>query len=203
MALIRLSRPLATLLLSADVSQARHCANSHWKDVSMKQRGRDLKTSCRIAVWTAASIYVLATALSASPGLMATLDERINGAEAVVVATVSSIASEWRQNAFGDRLIVSRVELAVHESLKGPATPSLWMEMEGGTLDGLTLRVSSLPLIQHPGERAVFFLDSISRGLYAPHLRGQGILFLDNEDVVRGSSLRLNDIRNRARGLAL
>ncbi len=59
----------------------------------MKQRGRDLKTLCRIAFCTAASVYVLATALSASPGRMATLDERINGAEAVVVATVRSVAA--------------------------------------------------------------------------------------------------------------
>ena len=85
---------------------------------------------------------------------MATLDERISGAEAVVVATVRTVATAWRQNAQGDRLIVSRIELAVDESLKRAAAPSQWIEMEGGTLGGLTLQVPTLPLIQHPGERA-------------------------------------------------
>ena len=107
----------------------------------MKQRGRDLKTSCRIAVCTAASVNVLATAPSASH--------------------------------------FSRFELAVAETLKGAGAPRMWME----------------------SERGVFFLDSRSRGIYTPHLRGQGILKLDDENVVRGSNLTLGEIRTRARAL--
>ena len=68
----------------------------------------------------------------------------------------------------------------------------------GRNPDGLTLRVSSLPLIQG-GERAVFFLDRGAGSGHVPHLRGQGILFLDEQDMVRDSSLRLTDIRIRAR----
>ena len=132
----------------------------------------------------------------------ATLDERIRGAESVVVASVRRVDSEWRQNSFGDRLIVSRIELAVDEMIKGTPPRTLLMEMEGGSLDGVTLRVSTLPLIQEPGERAVFFLNPSARGVYAPYLNGQGILFLGAEDVIKGSALRLDDIRGRARALA-
>ena len=108
--------------------------------------------------------------------------------------------ASWRENTFGDRLIVSRVLLNVEETLKGtPSNSPVWMEMEGGTLDGMTLRVSDLPELQ-PGERAVFFLDQGENGISTPHLRGQGILKLDNDDVVRGSSLRLDAIRTLARG---
>jgi hypothetical protein len=72
------------------------------------------------------------------------------------------------------------------------------MDLEGGTLGGVTLRVSDLPEVK-PGERAVFFLDEADNGVATPHLRGQGILKLEKDDVVTGSSLRLEDIRSSAR----
>jgi len=131
---------------------------------------------------------------------IATLDERVAGAQRVVVATTRAVHSEWRENSHGDRLIVSRVQLAVIETLKGASESSLWLEVEGGTLDGYTLRVSSLPLMQE-GERAVFFLDRGQGAANVPHLRGQGILFLDDNNQVRNSSLRLTEIRNRARAV--
>jgi hypothetical protein len=136
----------------------------------------------------------------ASTGRFATLDERIAGAQKVVVASARSVDASWRENTYGDRLIVSRVLLNVEETLKGtPSNSPVWMEMEGGTLDGMTLRVSDLPELQ-PGERAVFFLDQGENGISTPHLRGQGILKLDHDDFVRGSSLRLDAIRTLARG---
>lgn len=166
----------------------------------MKQRGRDLQTSCRIAVCTAASVCVLATALSASPGRMATLDGRVSVAEAVVVATVRSGAAEWRQNEFGDRLIVSRVELRIDETLKGTPQQTAWLELMGGTLDGYTLHVSSLPAVQN-GERGVFFLHPEASGVFTPYLKGQGILLLDEQGLIRGSDLRLDEIRTRVRSV--
>jgi hypothetical protein len=130
---------------------------------------------------------------------IATLDERVAGAETIVVATARAVTAEWRENQHGDRLIVSRVQLDVEETMKGAADRTMWMEMEGGTIDGLTLQVSSLPLVVG-GERAVFFLDRGPGTLRVPHLKGQGILFLDDRNVVRGSSLRLDEIRTHARG---
>ena len=115
----------------------------------MKQRGRDLKTLCRIAFCTAA---------------------------------------------------VSRIQLQVEETLKGAGAETLRLDLDGGTIDGLTLRISGLPLLE-PGERAVFFLDGTSSGAFVPHLRGQGILRLDDQNVIRGTSLHLNDIRAKARGM--
>lgn len=136
---------------------------------------------------------------SASSGPFASLDERIDGSQKVVVASARSVNASWRENTYGDRLIVSRVLLDVEETVKGPATSNaIWMDLEGGTLDGFTLRVSDLPTLQ-PGERAVFFLDQNENGITTPHLRGQGILKLDDNNVVHGSSLRVEDIRNAAR----
>ena len=138
------------------------------------------------------------TNLRAVAGQMATLEERSAGAEKVVVATTRRVEPEWRTNEHGDRLIVSRVQLEVDETIKGKAEAAVWMELEGGTLDGLTLQVSSLPLLR-PGERAVFFLNSTERGVSVPHLRGQGILLLDSNNIVRGTSLRLDEVRGRIR----
>ena len=137
---------------------------------------------------------------AASNGRIATLDERIAGAQKVVVASARSVDADWRENTYGDKLIVSRVLLDVEETLKGSSSNApIWMELEGGTLDGFTLRVSDLPDLK-PGERAVFFLDQGDNGFTMPHLRGQGILKLDKDNVVTGSSLRLDAIRTLARG---
>lgn len=152
----------------------------------------------RIAIVTLLGLLALIGTASAQPPVP--LDDRINGAEHVVVATARSVAAEWRQNQFGDRLIVSRVQLEVSEGLKGAASQIMWLELDGGTLDGYTLHVSSLPLMQ-AGDRAVFFLEASDRGVHTAHLGGQGILFLDTDDRLRGSSLRLGDVRNRARSL--
>jgi hypothetical protein len=47
----------------------------------------------------------------------------------------------------------------------------------------------------------VFFLDG-GNGAYHAHLKGQGILKLDDQDVVRGTSLTLDEIRRVAAAAA-
>ena len=154
----------------------------------------------RVALLFAVSLLWTSGATRAVTPQMENLDLRIEGAERIVVARVRDVAPEWRENEYGDQLIVSRVELEVGETLKGDGAQTVWMDMEGGALDGLTLRVSHLPELQH-GERAVFFLAPVSRGVYGPLHGGDGILPLDEDDVVRGTTWRLDDIRGRARGL--
>jgi hypothetical protein len=155
----------------------------------------------KVAIGALALLACLGTGAAltaASGGHIASLDERIQGSQKVVVASARSVNAGWRENTYGDRLIVSRVLLDVEETLKGPATSNaIWMELEGGTLDGFTLRVSDMPTLQ-PGERAVFFLDQDENGIATPHLRGQGVLKLDDENVVTGSSLHLANIRSAA-----
>jgi hypothetical protein len=126
------------------------------------------------------------------------LAARARGAERVVVGRVASVAPVWRVNEFGDRLIVSVLRVAVDETLKGQPQSSVDVEVEGGTLDGLTLRVSDLASFV-PGERAVFYLTRNPRGAFVPHLRGQGLLKLDQSDRVPGSALTLQEIRRTVR----
>src|SRR5258707_957449 len=125
------------------------------------------------------------------------LAERARGAERVVVGQVASVNPVWRVNEFGDRLIVSVVHVTVNETLKGPVQRAVDVELEGGTIDGVTLHVSDqVSLVR--GERAVFYLKRGARGSFVPHLRGQGLLKLDKSNRVPGSSLTLETIRREA-----
>ena len=156
---------------------------------------RAVTRRCTLA--TALFILAVGSALFASDGTPVPLAERIHGAGAVVVATPTKVTASWRENAFGDRVIVSRFTLHVEETLKGKPNVDVNFDMDGGTLDGFTLHVSSLPSLE-PGERAVFMLDAASDGTFQPHLRGQGILKLDSQNFVKGSSLSLDEIRRVA-----
>ena len=124
------------------------------------------------------------------------IEERARGAARVVIATVAETTARYEPNEFGDQIIVTYARLAVDEAVKGPGDP-VTLAIEGGTVDGITMRVSSLPSLSR-GERAVFFLTPGRNGEFLPHLRGQGILKLDADDRVRGSSLKLDDIRRMA-----
>ncbi|MEO7271709.1 MAG: hypothetical protein ABIX28_16740 [Vicinamibacterales bacterium] len=152
----------------------------------------------RIRAWTSVCAAVLVASVGSSVATgaeqrPATIEERATGAERVVVASVDDVTASYESNAHGDRLIVSHARLRVHEALKGPADP-ITLDYEGGTVDGITLHVSSLPVLQR-GQRAVFFVTRGPKGELTPHLRGQGILKLDAGDRVPNSSLTLDDLR--------
>jgi hypothetical protein len=138
-----------------------------------------------------------ASSVMAASGRPVDIPERIHGAGRVVVAQVTTVTPNWRTNSYGDQLIVSQVALRVEETLKGTPAAAVMLNLEGGTIGTLTLHVSSLPTLS-AGERAVFFLDPTSDGSTIPHLKGLGILKLDRNNQVRGSSLSLDDIRRMA-----
>ena len=146
------------------------------------------------ALVTAIACVAASPVVTAADAPPVPLAERAAGAHTVVVARALSVEPRFQTNAHGDQLIVSTVLLQVEETLKGPAVETAWMEIEGGTLGGVTLRVSDLPEIR-AGARAVFFFDPPRAGLHRPHRRGLGILELDRRDVVRGSSLHLDEVR--------
>jgi hypothetical protein len=155
----------------------------------------------RVRRWAAVSCSVMFLAVPAmaatQEGAPVSIDERARGAAKVVVATVGETAARYERNEFGDELIVTYATLSVEEAIKGPGGP-VTFAIEGGTVEGITMRVSSLPTLQK-GERAVFFLEPGKSGEFRPHLRGQGILKLDSGNRVPGSSLTLDEIRRLAK----
>ena len=145
-----------------------------------------------IAVWLAAAVCGFSPAVNAQ--VPVPIAERAGGADRVIVGRVLSVTPQWQVNEFGDRLIVSTLQVSVNETLKGESTPMVDVEVEGGTIGSLTLNVSDQVQFA-PGERAAFFLKGNSRGRYVPHLRGQGLLKLDDSNRVPGSGLTLDVIR--------
>ena len=136
--------------------------------------------------------------LSADIGPPTDIPSRARGAGRIVVARVLDVRAQFATNRFGDQLIVSTAVLEVVETMKGAPAATLEVEVEGGTVGDLTLRVSDLPSLQ-AGERAVFFLDAGQGGVNLPHDRGRGILKLTQADQVQNSGLTLGQLRQQVR----
>ena len=142
-----------------------------------------MKRTPRWAAIVAVLVAGAAQCLVAAGPQPATIQERARGAERIVVASISDIRAAYETNAYGDELIVSHASLALEEVIKGNSD-TVTVAVEGGTVNGVTLRVSSLPTLSR-GERAVFFLTRGPNGEYLPHLKGQGILKLDASNHAR------------------
>jgi hypothetical protein len=122
------------------------------------------------------------------------LKSRIKAAERAVVGRVTRVASYLKHTGLGDTLIMSHVELAVEETLKGAASATLPVEVEGGTLNGMTMRVSDMPALR-PGARVVVMVRRGRSGEFVPHQRGASILELEAGDHIKNSDLWLDDVR--------
>jgi hypothetical protein len=117
----------------------------------------------------------------------------MKSAERVFVGRVTRVSSYMKRTDRGDMLIMSHVDMAVEEALKGQGASTVPMEIEGGTLNGVTMEASDLPLMK-PGLRAVVMLRRNGRGEMVPHHRGAGVLELEQERV-KDSDLWLDDVR--------
>ena len=110
----------------------------------------------RSALVVFAVCLIVPNLFASSDGQPVDLTGRAKAAERIVVANVSDVHTSMTRNQHGDQLIVSHVILDVTETLKGAKSNVLSVDVEGGTIGDLTLRVSDMPEIQK-GERAVFF----------------------------------------------
>ena len=138
------------------------------------------------------------TAVAADLGPSPDVETRTRGAGRVVVARVLDVQGRFAINRFGDQLIVSNALLEIEETLKGASAPTVRVDIEGGTVGGLTLKVSDLPVLL-AGERGVFFLDAAADGTLTPHERGRGILKLSTADRVEGTTVTLDAVRQQIR----
>jgi hypothetical protein len=145
----------------------------------------------------AALLCLYTTALSAAIGPPVSVEARAKGSQVVVIAAVAEVRSRFGANAFGDQVILSDLQLNVAESLKGQASPTITVTVEGGKVGELALRVSDIPVME-TGERAVFFLDRAPNG-HLLHERGLGVLKIDNSNRVRNTNLTVDDVRRSVR----
>jgi hypothetical protein len=130
-----------------------------------------------------------------------TIEERAAGSQKVIHAKVVGVQSYKTTNSYGDQLIMSRLKLNVLETLKGADHHETEMVMEGGTVDGLTMKNSSLPAVSDlQGSELVLFLVDSKEGL-APYHAGIGIVPLDSvTKKVPKTNLDLETIRKKVKG---
>src|SRR5688500_17596598 len=141
------------------------------------------------------AIYLGVAGTSAASGPSVDIPTRERGAQRIVVASVVDVQSVMARNGFGDQIIVSRLLLKVQETMKGASASAVSLDVEGGTVGTLTLRVSDMPTLSL-GDRAVFFTNPGPRGADVPHLRGLGIVKLNAMNrVVDENGLTLDDLR--------
>ena len=114
----------------------------------------------------------------------------------MVVGTVDRVVPMAVQNEYGDQLIISRTTVVVEEVLQGSPTETLTVDIEGGTLDDLTLEVSDMPSVKQ-GDRGVFFVARSAGGSHVLHRRGEGLLRLRQNEVVDRPGLTLDSIRRQ------
>jgi hypothetical protein len=144
-------------------------------------------------------LLVVVPSVVAQHGPPVDIAQRSRGSALVVVGSVASSQPVYRTNKYGDVLIVSQLAVSVQESLKGTPPGALTVEVEGGTINGITMKTSDLPELR-PGDNVVLFLEPGDSGAYVPHLRGYGLLRLDQRNYVEQSSLSLDQIRTMVRG---
>lgn len=152
----------------------------------------DVYSLCR---WLPLLLIALPSTVTAQPAAeRLALVQRLVDARHAVVATVLDVRPSMRSNDFGDEIIVSELALHVGEVLRGGTPATMSIEVEGGTLDGITMKVSDTPQMNR-GDRAVFLLRGGPPGRFRLADRGHSILLLDDEDGIRGTGLRLQDVR--------
>jgi hypothetical protein len=158
-----------------------------------------LVTLTFVALGAAAVLVSQDTPASAEQPDVPGIQNALERAQSVIVATPRSVQSAWQENEFGDRIIQSAVLLEVSETIKGRPERSRWLRVEGGTVDGVTLEVSGEPEVA-VGRRAVLILDSVRPDLDRFAAAEESMLELDEQDLVRGTGIKLDDIRRHVRG---
>jgi len=140
-----------------------------------------------------ALLLMLPAALSAQqPALdlgTLTLDQLAGRAATIVVSTVTSRQAEW-ENYGASRLIVTRVTLAIEQTLKGSPPRTLVVEVLGGTIGDQTLHVSHVPAFK-VGDRDVLFLNGALHAASPIVGSDQGRFRVMNE-VATGTARMLN-----------
>lgn len=147
---------------------------------------------------------VLALSLTSAPHATAQpphdFTQRFRGADRVAVGQVVETNSFFTVNPFGDHLIVTRARVAISETWKGERDAFLEIEVEGGSVGDLTLRVSDLPEVRQ-GQRFVVLGVRRGDGVFTPHLRGRGLIEVDlNGDAVDGGT-SVGELRSAARAM--
>ena len=111
-----------------------------------------------------AAFGVVATQARATSVIAPDFDSLVKGADYVVRAVVKSVTCEYRTTPRG-QAIFTKVELQVLETIIGTPPSPLVLELLGGTVDGVTLRVDGTPPF-HVGDEDILFVQNNGHQFY-------------------------------------
>jgi hypothetical protein len=114
-------------------------------------------------------LMIVALTLSAAPARATTViapdfESLVSQADYIVRATVKSITSEYRTTPQG-KAIFTKVELQVLETIAGTPPQPLVLQLLGGTVDGMTMRVAGVPQF-HVGDEDILFVQNNGRQFF-------------------------------------
>ncbi len=159
-----------------------------------------LSRSARAARTIGGGLLILAASMAGAlaQSKTAEFNAALKQAKFALVGTITETRASKRRSSWGDDIIVTTAIVRTDETLRG--APQTWtaLELEGGTLNGVTMEASDTPLTRQ-GERAVFLVDQLPDGRFVAHGRRLGILKLRADDRVENSELTLNEVRLLAR----
>lgn len=125
-----------------------------------------MKKRCRLIPWLAALALpaLLPAPLAATTVIAPSFDRMVDTSDYIVRATVKSIESDWRPNPDkpGSHYIGTRVELEVHEVIKGNPPSPLVLEVVGGRVGDKELIVSGAPKFT-VGQQSILFVKGNGR----------------------------------------
>ncbi len=114
----------------------------------------------------AAAALALTGLLSSSPSAAVrplTFEELVTGAETIFLGRFADGRSFWEETPSG-RLIVTRVVFAVERVYKGSPMIQTSLDLLGGTIGDITMRVEDVPTF-HRGDRDVLFVRPTTRAI--------------------------------------
>jgi hypothetical protein len=93
------------------------------------------------------ALWALSPGARATTVIAPTFDRMVDTSDYIVRATVRSVTSEWRDNPDkpGTRYIGSKVELNVHEVIKGTPPSPLILDVVGGRVEDKELTIEGAP----------------------------------------------------------
>ena len=115
-----------------------------------------------IAAATLALAGLLGSSASAIVHPLA-FEEVVAGAETIFLGRFADSRAFWEESQSG-RLIVTRVVFAVERVYKGPPMIQTSLDLLGGTIGDMTMRVEGVPTF-HRGDRDVLFVRPTTRAL--------------------------------------
>lgn len=108
----------------------------------------------RLIIMSVALTFLLCLSF---PAYADRIDRRADEATNIVVGKIKQVKSFYATNKWGDDLIMSEVTLKVDKVNKGDQIDEVTFIVEGGAVDDIVLRVSSVPLFEE-GEELILFL---------------------------------------------